>query len=187
MIPEVWTKLAFKSSGVISGQGEAMEQICQMAFDNDDSQRIWLWSDVDHIYCGYPYSTGSQGFGGAKIPFNILGGQTVTLHGPWHTSANDLWRATGVDLRNQYMTRGMCSYARTYDSRDGYIYRDVFHFEETARCGSYNRIRDIARAVADKVERMVFFYAESHGGSVHSFEGREYEKDTEDTDTSNAA
>ena len=187
MIPEVWTKLAFKSSGVISGQGEAMEQICQMAIDNDDSQRIWLWSDVDHIYCGYPYDTKSQGFGGAIIPFRLLNGKEIVLFGPWHTGANDLWRATGVDLRNQYMTRGMCAYARTYDSRDGYIYREVFHFEEVARAGSYNRIRDIARAVADKVERMVFFYAESHGGSVHSFEGREYEKDTEDTDTSNAA
>ena len=186
MIPEVWTKLAFKSSGVISGQGEAMEQICQMAIDNDDSQRIWLWSDVDHIYCGYPYDTKSQGFGGAIIPFRLLNGKEIVLFGPWHTGANDLWRATGVDLRNQYMTRGMCAYARTYDSRDGYIYREVFHFEDVARCGSYNRIRDIASAVAHKVEKMVFFYAESHGGSVHSFEGREYENN-QSKNSSNAA
>jgi len=186
MINEVWTKLAFKSSGVISGQGEAMEQICQMAFDNDNSQRIWLWSDVDHIYCGYPYDTKSQGFGGAAIPFRLFDGKEIVLFGPWHVGANDLWKATGVDLRNQYITRGMCSYARTYDSRDGYIYRDVFHFEDVARCGSYNRIRDIARAVADKVERMVFFYMESHGGSVHSSEGREYENN-QSKNSSNAA
>jgi len=185
MIPEVWTKLAFPGKGIISAQGEALEQICQTAVDKDGG--TWVWSDVDHIYCGYPYPTGSEGFGGVAIPFRLFSGKEIVLFGPWHTSANDLWKATGVDLRNQYMTRGMCSYARTYDSRDGYIYRDVFHFEEVARCGSYNRIRDIASAVAHKVEKMVFFYAESHGGSVHSFEGREYEKDTEDTDTSNAA
>ena len=186
MIPEVWTKLAFRQPSMISAQGEAIEQLCQMAFDNDDSQRIWLWSDVDHIYCGYPYNTGSNGFGGAKIPFNILGGQTITLHGPWHVSANDLWKATGVDLRNQYMTRGMCSYGRTCDSRDGYIYKNVFHIDQELKGGSYDRIRNIARAVAKKTERMVFFYMESHGGSVHSFEGREYENN-QSKNSSNAA
>jgi len=80
------------------------------------------------------------------------------------------------------MTRGMCAYARTYDSRDGYIYREVFYYEEAPRSGSYNRIRDIALATALATERIIFYYMESHGGSVHSFEGREYEnQDTGNT------
>ena len=175
MMDEIWVKMAFKSKPIIFAEEEAREQICQTKISKYDQNKTWVWSDAEHIYCGYPYATGSLGFGGRRITFKTIEGEVI-LYGPWHTSAEDLYQETGVDLRNQYMTRGMCAHRREYSIQDGYIYYNVFHYEEESFMGSYNRIRDIAHEVAHMAKRMVFFYMESNGGTIHGIEGAEYEK-----------
>jgi hypothetical protein len=136
----------------------------------ESSGRIWFYTDGDHIYTGFAYNTGSRGFGGRKIIFKWTGGQE-TLYGPWHSNANSLFMSTGIDLINQYRTRGVIALVREYDPRMGYTYKQVLHFEPDFILGRFDRIEDLADYHFQREKKTVYYHTESIGGTVDSFIG----------------
>lgn len=191
MIPEISIAKVYGKGNIISAQGEARAQICKIAYDKKDNRRVWLYSDADHVYCGYPFNTDSRGMGGAKIDFAYVDAdenfKRITLHGPWCTSAESLYEYTGVDIRDGYMTRGLVAFRREYTPNDGYIYRDVIHFEPDLVKGYYDRIDKMALKISILTKKMTYYHKESYGGTIDSFEGEHYEKDSENQDTCRAS
>lgn len=155
---------------MFSGVADAMSNKYHMMRCNG---RVWLWrvgpSAGDHIYCGTDDpSKREEGFCGRSMEFELDNGESITLHGPWHSNSNALLHATGVDLTRNHLTFVVIGM-----DRDGFyndlVIKDVVYQDKDWIEGSFSRGEDIAVAVADKLNKPVVCYSESHGGSSCGF------------------
>ena len=134
---------------------------------------VFLWKDgpsaADNIYCGWDDpDKREEGFGGRTLTFDLVEGGSISLHGPWHTNADHLYRATKVDLRNQYSTFVVVAKYREYKhDENGYqtVYKDVLHQDEGWVISDFDRGNRIALKLANKLGHEVFCYQQSSGGS----------------------
>lgn len=132
---------------------------------------IWLYpaeimpNASEYIYAREIHNEGSQGFGGRIIPFEMADGSTYELKGPWKTSPDGLYRATGVDYRATTLTRGIVAGYRSY-GRGGApdLYVDVLHYDEAPVMGTYNRVDLIADALVQEFRRDLVIAMISRGG-----------------------
>jgi len=151
---------------MISGIDEAQKRKYHKLIGNRGE--IWLYADqpnsADNIYVnGGP---GSQGFGGRTMTFELVDGTTIDLQGPWHANPHSMLAATGVDLRDKSLTRGIVALGResgeTFYSPD--TYTEVLHYDEEAVVGSYDRIENLAKRFANTLGKTVFYAMKSSGG-----------------------
>lgn len=133
-----------------SASGEAAQYRYRLATGKDG--RRWVYADApnaaDQVWVdGGPRSEGS---GGRTLTFELADGGAVALQGPWKTSADGLFTATGVDIRDRYTTRGIVALERERGRVYGPdIYREIIHYDEGPLVGTFDRVRDIARAAAN--------------------------------------
>src|SRR5690606_10463847 len=81
---------------------------------------IWLYdpTNASNTYCSG--GKGSRGFGGSTVQFTLSNGRgTISLIGPWHSNADNLFEETGVDLRNKFYTWGCVGTGMEYDGNSG--------------------------------------------------------------------
>ena len=163
--------LEIKSTPMICGSAEAEEREYHMYKENNGC--IWLVSisdnAADNIYCGYDHDTKSQGFGGSWLKFKITEeDREIKLQGPWHTNADSLYRAVGVDVRNQRLTQVIISKGVTY-GKNGFdkTLKDVVSFlsDGKPKIGLFNRGKKLAQDYADFMEMPVYLHTKSSGGS----------------------
>lgn len=156
---------------MISGQGDAQERRYRLHREKPSREfpdgRIWLVAKqdnaADNIYV--EGAQGSDGFGGATLTFDIEDDAPVHLKGPWKTGADALFKATGVDVRGTYLTRGIVAMQKEHGKWPGPdTFRDVLHFDQGAVLGSFDRIRGIAQAAANARRRRVYHASISKGG-----------------------
>ena len=129
----------------------------------------------------------SDGFGGRTLPFNMDDGSVLQLKGPWSASHDEFFKQTGIDRREHYNTwgcigrhRGHHSNPRGYDSRT--VICDLVYFDSPeGAIGGYDRIRDIARAMAAERDEVLFMHSATYGGSssgpVFPYEGSDWYKE----------
>lgn len=151
--------------GMISGQREAQRRVYHHKF-TEGGKKVWLWADqpnaADNIYVGDTNPNNrSQGFGGARLHFKLVGGGEVVLTGPWHSNSSSLLVATGIDLTSQHWTFGVVALKREPSRFTEIQYIDP----EEGIIGKFNRIDDIAQEIANKLGQTVYYYCKSSGGS----------------------
>lgn len=134
------------------------------------SGRAYFYRDVKfgagNIYAdGGP---GSQGMGGSTCRFHLEDGTHYDSIGPWMTNANDLFRETGVDLRNKHASRLILARKTEYP-KGQYCDRpdmiDVVHFEEEFIEGPFDRANILAQEIANKMGEKLFYFIETSGGA----------------------
>jgi len=129
----------------------------------------YLVADVPNC-AGYVYVEGdanSDGFGGRTLSFELVSGEIIKLKGPWHTNSEDLFRATGVDVRDKHLTFGCISKERgsTGNPYHSTIMQDVLYIDKEPTIGPFERIRDMAQRMADERNETLYYYSESESGS----------------------
>lgn len=130
--------------------------------------RRWLVADqeaaAENIYADG--GRGSQGMGGRTLTFDLVDGGSVDFIGPWKSNPDDLFKETGVDVRNTHFTMGVCAFdiehGKPWPAPDTYI--DVQHFDEKPVLGAYSRVQRIAQDIADRTGRIVHYAFVSKGG-----------------------
>lgn len=133
----------------------------------DKSGNRWLVADTlnaaENVYVE-DKNPKSQGFGGATLTFPLVDGTSISLKGPWHTTAGSLYENTGVDVRDKHYT--FCLIAL---KREGYptVYRDIVYIDKDPVLGDYHRkeVEDLAQQYADELGQYVYFYKSTKGGS----------------------
>ena len=149
--------------------------------DKKDKDRLWLVmqgviNPADHIYVGYQHHTGSQGFAGRWLVFNLADhDRSVSLQGPWHSNAEALYECTGVDVRNQHYVQLVVGLAR--DNGPGWrtTLRDIVYIEEPGARG-YDDYKAILRSLYEQHKAPLYYW---HGGSGGSTSGTYASKDYE--------
>lgn len=167
--PNDWVAEAYS---MFSGQSEAASHRYHQRVGK--SGRIWLWADnetpAENVYvANNPSNTtshrqGSEGFGGSTLTFELVGGGTLDLHGPWHSGAEGLFTDTGVDLRNTYRTFTVLGMGRefigsVYNRRT--VITDVIYKDPTPIIGPYDRYKEIMA----QFPQARFYHHSSKGGS----------------------
>ncbi len=157
---------------MLSASGEAAKF---KYFRHDDSKgNVWLVADhedaADNIYVELASTRGSSnGFAGRTLDFEMVYGSTLSLQGPWRTSAEALLAATGVDLTSTYRTFCVIAKSRSYpaEHRGRALFSDVLYIDEAPVRGPFDRpeILEKAEKFADELGHSVYFYKESKGGS----------------------
>ena len=156
----------FSISGpTICGSAEAEQRVFNMYVGK--SGRRWLVADQENagenIYVeGGP---NSDGFGGRTLEFQLKDGAIISLKGPWHSNCDSLFNDTGVDVRNQYYTFGIISLGKRYtENYLSEIFEDVLFYDESPVLGDFNRIENLAKEFAYKLNRRVYYAQRTRGG-----------------------
>jgi len=163
----ILTEKCFGKQKIISGQGEAAKQLVSVAIDKIDPKLIWLYSDAAHIYNGFPFPNDSRGMAGAIIPFTTIDGKIILLFGPWHSNTDTLYARTGVDLRDQHITRGLVALKRDWTQND-FEYSGILYLDKEGTAGKYHRILEIGKRFAQELSETVFVFTQTNGGSCHA-------------------
>lgn len=151
-------------SQMVSASGEASKYKYRLYHSGSGKQ--WLVADIpnagDEVYMeGGP---NSQGFGGATLAFELLGGGEIKLKGPWHSSSHALWEAIGIDVRDKHLTFVVISRGRRYENGQA-ILTDVIYKDEEPVIGSFDRGKELARRLGHYIRRNLYLYSKSSGGS----------------------
>lgn len=155
--------------------------------DKVDKKRLWMVAanvdnPAEHIYMGYQEYTGSRGFAGRTLVFNLVDQHmSISLQGPWHSNAEALYAATGIDVRNTCKTFVVIGLGRSFaagtNGRD--VITDIVYMDESPKLGSYTRDKEIAQAIMKDnpdIDKL-YTYSDGCGGSSHGpyLRGRDYE------------
>lgn len=141
----------------------------------DKGGNDWFYGDkADEIYVDQ-HNPNSKGFGGRKLKFKLKDGTVVeTENGPWHSNADALLNATGVDLTHEHLTFGCISLGiegNMYTNN----YKNVIYLDDNYINGDYSRIQNLAQEFANKLNTKVYYTQHSRGGSVsHFYELKNY-------------
>lgn len=141
----------------------------------NDNRGTWLYPadpnfpDAAHfIYYRHDGDFRSDGFGGATLTFATPEGE-VSLQGPWNSNANSLYAATGVDLRDCHLTRGIIALGREYSGVGAATYRDVLHLDSDWTRGRFSRIEDLAKDLSASLNCEIYYAVISRGGGCSSY------------------
>lgn len=104
---------------------------------------------------------GFRGFGGRTLSFMLKDGTVDKVEGPWHVSADALYRNTGVDVRRTYYTWGCIA-----EGREDSIYRNVIYRDDLPSRGSFNRIPRYALTLCRQLNMPLYVYIKSYGGTA---------------------
>jgi hypothetical protein len=159
---------------MFSGIGDAEDSCRKYFLYIEEGGRRWVVSATDENCAEYIYvdgGKGSQGFGGARLRFQLAPCGYVEFEGPWHSNSDSFFKATGIDVRDKYRTWGIVARRRTFVKNENmgstmpYILEDILHFDPMPVLGRFNRVRDIAQELADKLDETIYYFDSSRGGS----------------------
>ena len=151
--------------------------------DKRDARRLWLvgantLAPADHIYVGYREDTGSKGYGGRHMIFNLTDhNMAVTLQGPWHSNSDALYENTGIDLRDKHYVQLVVGLSR----RNGPSYRttltDIVYYEPPG-VRAYDGYKATMRELYEKYRCDLYYWHGGSGGSTCGTYGeRDYNKE----------
>lgn len=86
------------------------------------------------------------------------------MEAPWHSNADALFQDTGCDVRDKYLTQGICALKRTSQAYKPDLYEDVLHYDEKAVIGKYERVNEIAQELSNKLGKKVYYAVISASG-----------------------
>lgn len=141
-----------------------------MKFDKyiGKSRSIWYIADCEekaaHVFCS---NNDKHGFGGSELNFPLKDGAVDVVKGPWHGNADSLYSDTGIDIRHLHYTQGIISEGRDSTGAPSYftIMREVLYRDFVPIMGSFHRVVEMAMNMAKKMDKELYCYSESRGGS----------------------
>ena len=142
---------------MISSQGDAQTGIYTKV---KGKRRTWFYRDADHIYCTPLPQEGYQGMAGATLTFHLPNDLTEDVKAPWATNSSGLYKDTGIDIRDQHLTKGVISV-----ERDKSILKTLLHKDLNWSKGPHNRIETLAQYYANLLNRTLFYFCKFYGGS----------------------
>jgi hypothetical protein len=127
------------------------------------SSEIWLYNTGDNVYTqGGP---NSDGFGGRSLKFTLSNGYDfIELKGPWHANSDALFKATGIDIRNQHLTIGVIGKSRSWNNGRCVI-EDILYFDKEPKFGCYDRVRKLAEDMASSMNETIYYHMSSISGA----------------------
>lgn len=129
---------------------------------------------AEHVYVeGGPRS---RGYGGRTLKFELEDGSLLSLTGPWHTTADELFKDTGHDVRGTYATFVVIGRDRDATDSGRTIIRDVVYKDEAPTEGLFSRGEHLAQKLANKLGVKLYFCMESSGGGMTSWADPEKER-----------
>jgi hypothetical protein len=150
---------------MFSGQEDA--QCRRYRKIEDKMGHVWLVAlqeaAAENVYVHDPKATNSQGFGGATLSFTLEDGSIYHAKGPWHSNADSLFSATGIDVRNTHRTFVVLAKERDTTTDGSYrtILRGVLYKDKEPVLGSFHRYKELIKQFPEAK----FYYSQSHGGS----------------------
>lgn len=132
--------------------------------------KTWLVADqankADNIYVTNPHNRCGEGFGGAKMTFNLVNGETFTMNVGWQSDSQMFFEDTSIDIRNTYLTRVIIAETRKYQK--GFyipVLENVLYYEDEPMLGYYHRYKKIAEGLllSNNIDSVVYC-VESMGG-----------------------
>jgi hypothetical protein len=173
---------------MFSGAGEATKFIYRKLVDKKG--HVWLYpinseTPAEQVHFHDPKDLKSDGYGGSTLHFTLEDGTTYAAKGPWHSSSDAMYAATGVDVRNTSRTYGCVAKNRIYKHKPNSYsgvqeFHGIFHADTEPVIGSFNRLKKLGQEWADKLGHPVVVYSESKGGSSSGWEiptGTDWRKD----------
>ena len=141
-----------------------------MKFDKyiGKSKSIWYVGDCEekaqHVFCS---NNDKHGFGGSDLKFLLKNGTVDIVKGPWHGNADSLFSDTGIDVRNLHYIQGIISEGRSSTGSPSYytIMKHVLYRDEKPIMGNFHRVTFMAMEMAKKMDKRLYCYSESRGGS----------------------
>ena len=167
-----WTDEPYR---MICGSADAEKRVYKKLIGK--SGRIWLVAiqdnPADNIYVSAdpvenkPGYKGFRGFAGRILEFTLEDGDVEKLAGPWATNSSALFKDTGYDIRDKYLTFGVIGLGREYKNgcSGGVTITDVLYQDEDWVIGEFNRVEKIAQKLANKLGKTVMKFSKSQGGS----------------------
>ena len=139
------------------------------AMQENSAENIYVSASPREFEPGY---RGFQGFGGRTLFFTLENGEIEELRAPWQSNSDDLFVDTGVDLRDKHLTFVVIGLGRARRKIENKYYVDVMvdviYKDEKPTLGRYDRGKQIAQRLANEMNKMVFCYSQSQGGSSSS-------------------
>lgn len=107
-----------------------------------------------------------QGYGGSTLTFELEDGTMFKCIGPWHSNSEALERSTGINLRDKHMTFVVISHERTSE-KGTYrsVMKDVIYMDTEPTIGAFERGKEMAQTLANELDKEVYLYSKSSGGS----------------------
>lgn len=144
---------------------------------------IWLIrqnciNPADHLYFGYPYNTGSQGFGGHWLVFTLAdSNSSIALQGPWHSNADALYDDIQVDIRNKHYVQFVAGLNWGPDVNGVRTIINIVHYEEPG-VRAYNEYRErLFNLYAVHRVPLHYWHGGSGGSMTATYDINEYQQD----------
>lgn len=123
-------------------------------------QNTWIVkTDVpnpgDHIYVADPNPGSMRGFGGARLVFYTVQGDSAGFTGPWHSNSKAFTKDTGIDLTGLHLTRVMLTSPTA----------GVVYMESEPVLGDFDRGKTLAENLSAALGDILKVDIESAGGS----------------------
>jgi hypothetical protein len=137
----------------------------------DDEGKHWVYDpeNAERIWVGLPFPNKSRGCAGRIITFDLVTGEQIKIHGPWHSAPGLLYLATGIDLGDKYYTSGVIARDRDYITDRGFLYDGVLYYQEIPRRGQPDAIEQLAQEYSEIFKSKIWYYCQNEGGSSHSY------------------
>lgn len=146
--------------------------------DKKHENRLWMVAanlpdKADHIYVGFPYDTGSQGYAGRWLVFNLADQErSISLQGPWHSNPEALLECTGIDVTST----SYCQFVvgKAFKDSPGWtrIITDLLYYEEPC-LQKYTRYNDILYTVMESnpsLDKVVYWHGGGGGSSSGTYD-----------------
>lgn len=110
-----------------------------------------------------------EGYSGREIVFDLIDGTQLKAKGVWHSSAGQLLKSTGIDLRDHILTTGFIYTDRKplNNSKGGNIY-SVIHLDKDWVLGNFERLEIMMCNLLLEYPEGLAYITHSNGGASSS-------------------
>lgn len=151
--------------------------------DRNDRKRLWLVAanvvaPADHIYVGYREYTGSQGFGGRRMVFNLTDqNRAVTLQGPWHSNSDAFYENTGVDIRHLHYVQLVVGLSRERGPSYRETLTNIVYFELPG-VRAFDGYKATMKSLYEQHQVPLYYWHGGSGGSTYgTYSERDYNRE----------
>lgn len=124
---------------------------------------VWMIGSECTSDAIFVQSRDGLGFSGRSLEFLLEDGTSCTLKGPIHSNPEDLYRATGFDLRDQHSTMVKISSEVVFNYGQSEML-DILYEDKNFLVGPLDRGEKLAQELANNLDKQLFLQVTSKGG-----------------------
>lgn len=108
--------------------------------------------------------TNKEGMAGRTLSFKLTDGTVDLVEGPWMGNTDELYKDTGVDLRDKHLMRYVICRELTHNGPEVYC-KDVLALVDEPSEMTYSECTELAQKMANTLNERLRYAYESSGGS----------------------